>query len=423
MGLLSSMKQIKVVIKNIHASITGVQFKYKFNSLLLLSLVLLGCNKKQEVTLYYDPATKKKPLFSYHEKEPGCKEGVFKEFDENGKLIRECEYKNCRLWRLIANYKPDGTTLDKDAIKDGNGEDVRYRQDGTLLYKISYKNGLPDGKAQYFDATGRTLTSLVYLVGELVGQEGELTFPAQTPGNATDSTKNTETPNAPPSGNLAADLADADNMIKLIQSGDANGLYARAFSEFKKAQSLKGVQKYIDYTRKLYGPMKSFNRQSYNFASQAGLGDGMQVIYLCTFGYCKGGIELKLLKENNQFKLAGYNIQVEDYTPISQVENIAKPTIDLLKRGMYDDIYNTTSDRFKKITPKDQFDLLMKELGSVGKVDGATLYQHQVGVLSDKLALIAVYELRIGGKEVFMEMTFTEHGNGFILEGMNLQGK
>lgn len=399
-----------------------MKIKYYLCLYLFLIILIAGCKRPKEVTLLHKDESgqeiKGKTQFVFSETEPGCKEGTLKEFDINGKLRRECEYKNCRLWRLTANYKTDGSAIDKDALKDGEGEDIRYSADGVLAYKIAYKNGLPDGKAEYYDASGAPTVIVYYRAGEVIGQSGDAHLIAAA--SAGDTATKSGDPKAA-AANPSVDLADADAIMKLIQSGEADALYNGAFSEFKKAQNAAITRKYMDYIRKLYGPIKEYKRQTYSFVGQAGVGEGMQVLYVCKFGYCKGGLELLLFRENGRFKMGGMSFQTEDYTPIAQVESLARPILENLKRGAYDDVYNAASDRFKKSTPKDKFDKMMQEIGAAGKITTYTLYKHQVAILENKLALIILYELQIGGHEVLIELSMTDGPRGFVLEGLNLQ--
>jgi antitoxin component YwqK of YwqJK toxin-antitoxin module len=94
----------------------------------------------------------------------GEKNGVEKEYTENGVLVNECTYVNdkengvCKVWDFNGILRSEETY--NNGIKDG--KEKRYDINGKLFEEIIYTNGVA-GVAKYYDGSGP------YLIGNCQG--------------------------------------------------------------------------------------------------------------------------------------------------------------------------------------------------------------------------------------------------------------
>ena len=77
----------------------------------------------------------------------GERNGIGKEYDDNGKLIFEGEYLNGKKW----NGKGFKNNEIEYEIKDGNGKVKEYDDDGKLIFEGEYLNGKRNGKGKEYN--------------------------------------------------------------------------------------------------------------------------------------------------------------------------------------------------------------------------------------------------------------------------------
>lgn len=113
----------------------------------------------------------------------GKKEGVWREFYNNGNIKEEKSYLNGKLHGFFKIYNEEGKLL--DAIKYENGEvnlksndietDIEikeeYDKNENLVYQGSYRKDIPIGIHRYFNNNGKVTKSIIYdIYGNLIAE-------------------------------------------------------------------------------------------------------------------------------------------------------------------------------------------------------------------------------------------------------------
>ncbi|MCS6904432.1 MAG: hypothetical protein RML72_00265 [Bacteroidia bacterium] len=363
-------------------------------SLSICVLIIQGC--QQEKSNFYEATTTNQETL---------REGEYTDTLANGKLIRKAIYKGGRLWEIIEQKDSSGKNLESGSFQKGNGILNIYAPTGKLYARQSMQGGVAHGNTEILDTAGNTIAILEYHHGVL--------SQAQIIGSHIEKDGKTK--------NVNFDTKETDKIILQFKAGNSNALYQSLLGEFKKQENPTTFKKYLDFLKELYGELKEYKMETYNLVKHAQLGEGAEVLYLCRFAYCRGAIAMKFFRENDQFKLADFSIQAEPYTPIIQITRIGNPIMENLKAGNYNEIYNNASERFKNTTPKNQFDATIEKLRQLGNITSFQLYQHQVGLAQGKIVVVMIYEVNIGTKENYFEISMTEQSNNkFILEGIQL---
>ncbi len=114
----------------------------------------------------------------------GEKEGVWKEFYENGNLKEEKNYIDGKLNGYYKIYNEEGKLLNALKYKDGKVDleskdnelsieiKEEYDNDGNLIYQGSYNKNIPIGIHQYFNKDGNVIKSKTYNIYGKVIAEG-----------------------------------------------------------------------------------------------------------------------------------------------------------------------------------------------------------------------------------------------------------
>jgi len=123
--------------------------------------------------------------------ESGNKEGLWREYYDNGKVKKEMYFKNDELDGLIKEFEENGALKvalrykDGDVVSDSITLDenievrTEYNENEQLTFRGTYKNGVPFGVHQYFDTIGNVIKSIVYSeqglkIGEgIIDKEGK----------------------------------------------------------------------------------------------------------------------------------------------------------------------------------------------------------------------------------------------------------
>jgi len=77
--------------------------------------------------------------------------GIQKVWHDNGQIWIEEEYDNGKLMNILYLYDSEGNTLNYGSLKNGNGYINRYDENNNITKKISYKNGVLDGKYKDYE--------------------------------------------------------------------------------------------------------------------------------------------------------------------------------------------------------------------------------------------------------------------------------
>lgn len=335
------------------------------------------------------------------------KDGEMEETYANGQVRSVIRYKSGRPWDAVSAFDSTGQSLDPGSLKAGHGTLLVYRPDGTLLARHTYRAGLLHGPTALFDSTEAQYAALQYADGVLESA------------NTSDSLLVGSRGAGEVSAAGAFDQQVTDQLMRAVQKNDLDYFYRHLVTEYKEQVSFNNFRKYFDYTRELYGPIQKYALDTYNFTKQARLGEGVQVMYVCQFSYCRGAVQMTLFREQGHFRVMDFTIQTEPYTPFTQLKDIGDPLMEALKAGNLDKLYAQTSDRFQAKTPRAEFDAMVKRFQQAGSINHYQLYQHQVGLDGRALLLVLIYELEIAGKETYIEVALRQNQqNQFEVEAL-----
>lgn len=114
-----------------------------------------------------------KPHFVFSFDEQGRKEGAFKEFDLDGKVVVAANYIKGKLDGAYRSFFPGGKPKVVAAYKDGKlyGKYRRFTENGDVALAANYKAGLLHGEQQEFSA-GKVTKDEVYTDGALAQTTG-----------------------------------------------------------------------------------------------------------------------------------------------------------------------------------------------------------------------------------------------------------
>ncbi|RAX58240.1 hypothetical protein CCZ01_03985 [Helicobacter monodelphidis] len=103
------------------------------------------------------------------------KNGVIKEYHENGNLAHEVEFKNGKIQGVERAYhtngKPKGEIPYKNSKRDGVTK--IYNEDGNLRAEIPYKDGKKDGVEKWYYENGNLWRETPYKDGKIEGIKKE----------------------------------------------------------------------------------------------------------------------------------------------------------------------------------------------------------------------------------------------------------
>lgn len=359
--------------------------------------VLYACKKEEKKSGESNPS----PQATNAE----LRNGEYTDTLAEGKLIRKAVYVNGRLMEVLSQQDSAGRTLESGDLKEGNGVLYLYTPAGKLFARQAMRQGVPHGATEMLDTAGNVIAWLEYRYGVLSQSR------IAGGGDGQESGKK----------NVYFDTKETDKAMAQFKAGNSDALYQNLLNEYKKQETPASFKRYLAFLKELYGDLREYKMETYNLVKNANLGEGAEVLYICKFAYCKGAIAMRFFREKDQFKLADFSVQTEPYTPITQVTRIGNPVLDALKAGNFNDVYNAASERFKEATPKTQFDAMIEKFRQMGSISAYQLYQHQVGLSQGKIVVVMIYEVTIGGKEHYFELSMTEQSaNKFILEGLQL---
>jgi len=115
-------------------------------------------NEKHGLWVWFDSKRKVQLQGTYKH---GLKHGFFKTYDKKGNLLKTVKYLNGE--------------IQEDAIETAKLEVKRsYYSDKKLKTYKSFRNGIPDGVHQEFDANGKALSTVLYKLGIVVAKGGTM---------------------------------------------------------------------------------------------------------------------------------------------------------------------------------------------------------------------------------------------------------
>jgi antitoxin component YwqK of YwqJK toxin-antitoxin module len=128
--------------------------------ILLLALTLISCQKREKI--YYDNG-KIKEIFQLNAK--GEKHGKFESFYENGKILEKSEYKNGLLEGKRYFYYENGEIEEIQMFEEGKlkGEQLGYHENGVLKFKCFNEGNKLEGKYLSYYDNGKKLLYLNFI--------------------------------------------------------------------------------------------------------------------------------------------------------------------------------------------------------------------------------------------------------------------
>ena len=109
----------------------------RLHALILVSVLLslaVGCKRPLSFDAQGYPHARGERIYKYHAGPPQLKEDYV-----DGKLTRS-------RW-----FKPDGSLLQETVWKDGTGEAIYLREDGSIRLRMHDVNGVAEGEAMTYD--------------------------------------------------------------------------------------------------------------------------------------------------------------------------------------------------------------------------------------------------------------------------------
>lgn len=177
-------------------------------------------------------------------------DGVAKEFDENGQIKTEANYKNNKLNGEVLRFGDDGKLISKENFVNGllQGEAHYYmhQQDEAMEAVCTYKNALLDGERKTLYPGGKICLSEVYKKGKLNGRRISYYFSGtlEAEENFTDGKLNGERKLYFPSGDLW--------YLENYKNGRLEGERASFFPSGKKRLEEFYSEGLLEGTRKIF---------------------------------------------------------------------------------------------------------------------------------------------------------------------------
>jgi hypothetical protein len=243
---------------------------------------------------------------------------------------------------------------------------------------------------------------------------------AQT-GGATGTDSLTSAPNSAVATASGYNPAQADALVERFKARQFKELYSQTAAAYRKEINETGFTTYLNYLLSLYGPITTWKRAGYNLENISGGGEGVTAVYEVGFKYVRGQLLVQLIREGKDYKLVNLAVQCEDFAPIFELKKISEPIVKQLQNEQYEDIYRNASTLFKQVVPKNKYDEMVGQLRTAGKLEKYELAQHQVSFAQGRLIVAIIYKVTIAGKEAAAQLTMSQYGKEFLLDGFNFQ--
>jgi hypothetical protein len=384
-----------------------------------LLLTLISCAGTEQQTIYYENTKKIKETYEQTTGEPPLKHGKATLYYLNGKIQHEAEYQKGALWSVQAVFDTAGKSIQDKPIQNGKGLLPIYDGSGNMIAELNYVNGRLEGISKYYDK-GSLVAQIRYQSGQpdLVANEYQNITMSES---ASESDTGKKEEKAKEQVSITGfDPKQSDELMVLLQKKAYAELHAKGSKQYRAENPLPSLTRYLNLCNDFYGTIKTYRMEGYQIKSVRGLGEVLEVVYECTFGYGKGMITLNFFKEGDRFLLGNIDYMAADYTPVVQVTRMATPVLEKMKAKDYESIYQNAATLFKSNTPINDFRTLTAELAKAGNLESYELYQHHIAMFEGKLKIDAVYKVKIAGRETGLMLSFIEEGGGYKLLSLNL---
>jgi antitoxin component YwqK of YwqJK toxin-antitoxin module len=148
-------------INYLYGKRNGYYYKYKkdpYSGIFIWSKELFAGDKKEGKAYIYYPDHKIRQVITYNR---GKKEGLSKEYDEEGNVITLLEYNNDF---LVSREKINRT--DNNGLKQGDWKE--FYDNGNLKTEKTYKDDLLHGYYKEYDSSGNPVLTMLYDNGAIV---------------------------------------------------------------------------------------------------------------------------------------------------------------------------------------------------------------------------------------------------------------
>lgn len=101
----------------------------------------------------------------------GRMNGDYRRYYKNGQIKVIAKYKDDKLDEIINVYDTSGQKLDFGQLKNGNGCVTAFDEDGNLMRKGCYRNGVKEGTWHRYDPNGEITNTTKFVKGKEKGYE------------------------------------------------------------------------------------------------------------------------------------------------------------------------------------------------------------------------------------------------------------
>jgi antitoxin component YwqK of YwqJK toxin-antitoxin module len=100
----------------------------------------------------------------------GLLEGIGENYYPNGKVESIIEYKAGKVWNVKEMRDASGRILNPGTLKDGTGELIYYRADGSKMKKFLMFNGVANGRCEYYYLNNKVMIEGHFFNNKLSGK-------------------------------------------------------------------------------------------------------------------------------------------------------------------------------------------------------------------------------------------------------------
>lgn len=378
-------------------------------------LLLAACNEStEEIKTFYPDGKTVKETYAVLENDSTRRHGMYTLFYENGTIARQLEFNQGLPWKLIKQQTKDGKVLDTNTLKEGNGTLTTYSPQGDRLAEHTYRNGYLVGPTRFYDLAGNEIITLDYTGGVPTFPDSLIDKGFNFDSFGGDSVTQLQ---PLPGGQVSLKFnpAQADAVMRQFKLENYSKMYALLLPEARQAYSQAQYNRYMNFLKELYGAVRSYKRIDAQQGQVKGMGEVAQAIYEVKFSGATGGVMLTFFRSGNGYRFSDIQVQLNPYTPVQKVKQYGDPIMEKLKAQDWQALYDMSNALLQAEVNFAQFkEKLAVPFEQLGKIQDFDLFNHQPALEGEKLALLAIYEVKLAdGRETMAEMVLLEDGKAF----------
>jgi len=189
-----------------------------------------------------------------------------------------------------------------------------------------------------------------------------------------------------------------------ISNNNFSQVYENSSYLFKEQIPKQDFISQVNFLQSVNGKLQSYNLNS------AFISDSVTVfIFDSKFSKIKTQASIQLIyvmSWQNKLKLAGFNLQNENYQVIKKIDEIGQPFIKDFLDGEFIKIYDESSDIYKDNVSIEQFAKMHDSIKALGKINSIKYYNYTFGVEADGEIISIIYILDIANKEYKMTLSY-----------------